>query len=331
MARSIVITTINSPSKAVKKFAELEGYSLIIVGDKKTPNPWFLNSTKFISIEEQSALGYRLSAALPFNHYCRKMLGYIYALRNGAEMIVDTDDDNLPKSGWSFPEFHGNFEETADNLGFVNVYGLYTEKHVWPRGLPLRLISEHAPLTTERSNEVVRIGIWQGLADEDPDVDAIYRLTSDDPIYFDERPPVVLGAGTISPFNSQNTIFCRSCVPLMYLPTKVTFRFTDILRGLVAQPIMWKHDLRLGFTNATVVQKRNPHDYMKDFESEIPMYLHSEKVVEIVDAATTGSASIPDNLYRSYEALVREGIVPADEMTSLTAWVHDLEDVGSSI
>ena len=41
----------------------------------------------------------------------------------------------------------------------------------------------------------------------------------------------------------------------MYLPTFVTFRFTDILRSYVAQPIMWNAGYRLGFTNATVTQK----------------------------------------------------------------------------
>ena len=39
----------------------------------------------------------------------------------------------------------------------------------------------------------------------------------------------MLGSGTISPFNSQNTLFTRAVFPLLYLPTYVTFRFTDKL------------------------------------------------------------------------------------------------------
>lgn len=74
----------------------------------------------------------------------------------------------------------------------------------------------------------------QGLADENPDVDAIYRLTNDTPCYFDERAPVVLEAGTLCPFNSQNTATRRELFPLLYMPVFITFRFTDILRGLAA-------------------------------------------------------------------------------------------------
>ena len=58
------------------------------------------------------------------------------------------------------------------------------------------------------------------------------------------------------------------------------FRFTDILRGLVAQPILAAYGYQGGFTGATVVQKNNPHDYMKDFVSEIPLCERSRRVIQ---------------------------------------------------
>ena len=39
---------------------------------------------------------------------------------------------------------------------------------------------------------------------------------------------------TYSPFNSQNTLWRKELLPLAYLPSKVTFRYTDILRGMIA-------------------------------------------------------------------------------------------------
>ena len=106
--------------------------------------------------------------------------------------------------------------------------------------------------------EVNKIGIWQGLADLDPDVDAIYRLTSNKEVTFDKGDPIVLGKETWCPFNSQNTLFASpQFFPLLYLPAFVTFRFTDILRGYVAQPILQAAGYRLGFTEATVYQDRN--------------------------------------------------------------------------
>ncbi|WP_109313748.1 hypothetical protein [Ruegeria sp. AU67] len=70
---------------------------LVVVGDRKTPDNWSCDGAEYLSVERQLSLGFRLSDALPFDHYCRKMIGYLLAARNGAEMIVDTDDDNLPK------------------------------------------------------------------------------------------------------------------------------------------------------------------------------------------------------------------------------------------
>jgi hypothetical protein len=47
---------------------------------------------------------------------------------------------------------------------------------------------------------------------------------------------------------------------------------------------MWAAGWKLGFTDATVVQDRNPHDYFKDFLSEIPMYQFTERVVDIASS-----------------------------------------------
>lgn len=327
MKKSIVITSIFHPTEAITSFAALDGFQVIVVGDKKTPSNWRHENVQFYSIHDQDKMEFELVNELPYNHYCRKMLGYLKAIESGADYIIDTDDDNIPKANWDFPEFENNFGCIKSNKGFVNIYQLFTGKKMWPRGLPLHLISKQFDLEKELENADIKVGIWQGLADEDPDVDAIYRLTDDTPCYFNEREPVVLKEGTLSPFNSQNTMIRKELFSLLYLPSYVTFRFTDILRSLVAQPIMWLYDYHLGFTNATVVQKRNPHDYMKDFISEIPMYEQSEKVFSLVSKAISASETIGVNLYNSYKSLLKENIVIEKELITLEAWLKDIKTV----
>lgn len=326
MKTFIVITSIFEPTEAIIAFSELAGFELVVVGDKKTPGNWGNPNTTFLSIEDQENTNYQLRKVLPYNHYCRKMMGYLYAMQHGATVIIDTDDDNIPKHNWVFPDFEGNFDSIPGNLGFVNIYSYYTEHKIWPRGLPLRLINR-----IEKINNTVngnyKVGVWQGLADEDPDVDALYRLTSDKVCNFIDRPPLVLQPGTFTPFNTQNTAIIKKLFPLLYLPSHVTFRFTDILRGIVAQPIMWAAGYNLGFTNATVIQKRNPHDYFKDFISEIPMYLHIEKVAELVYKVTKNDCSISDNLFNSYKELEKEKIVDAEEIKILEKWLFDLANL----
>lgn len=327
MKQSIIITSIFPPTEAIIDFSQKQDYELIVVGDKKSPAQWSCNNVEYFSVEDQEKMNFSLNKVLPYNHYCRKMLGYLVAIKNGSTLIIDTDDDNIPKENWGFPSMQGNFDCIEKDLGFTNIYQYYTEQKIWPRGLPLNLINKFFDFNNNVSKKECKIGVWQGLADEDPDVDAIYRLTSDQICHFNEREPIVLGKGTVSPFNTQNTIIARELFPLLYLPTCVTFRFTDILRGLVAQPIMWLYDYHLGFINATVVQKRNPHDYFNDFISEIPMYKHCEEVIDVVSGSINANSNINDNLFNAYHSLSKKGIVPENELPILEAWLSDIVSI----
>lgn len=326
MKKYIVITSIFAPNEAIKKFAALPDWRLIVVGDKKTPKKWQLENVIYLSPEDQEKLGFKILKHLPWNHYCRKMVGYLHAMKLGADIIADTDDDNIPLENWpSIPE--GLSFRTLKGAKFINIYRYFTDKEVWPRGYPLTYI-----LSDEKAESVhmeSQVKLWQFLADEDPDVDAIYRLTNNTPIYFKDSGPIVLDRGTVCPINSQNTIFYKQLFPLLYLPAFVTFRFTDILRGLIAQPLLWDHGYRLGFGGVTVIQRRNPHDYLKDFESEVPVYLYSEKVVDATREALTNTAinDLGEQLKLCYKALFDNQIVDSRELTLLNAWVDDVRSL----
>lgn len=327
MGTCIVITSINHPTAAVAAFARRSPGDVLVVGDAKTPGGWHCPGAAFVGLAEQESLAFRIVKLLPRNHYTRKMVGYLLAAARDVEVIVDTDDDNIPKAEWEFPGFEIACDVVAGPPGFVNVYRLFTSGRIWPRGLPLRLIDDRRPVEIGRSTRTSRVGVWQGLADGDPDVDALYRLTHREPMSFETRAPVVLAESVVSPFNSQNTAWRRELFPLLYLPAHVSFRFTDILRGLVAQPIMWSEGYRLGFTGATVDQKRNAHDLRQDFEDEIPMYVHGENVVAIVTRAIADCPDIPSKLYEAYRALVAATIVPRPELAVLSAWLRDLDGI----
>lgn len=324
----IVITSIFEPTEAVQKFAKVEGWQLVVVGDKKTPPNWAHDGVIYLDPEEQEKQGFAISQSLPWNHYCRKMAGYLYAIKQGAELIADSDDDNIPYENWpNLPDLAQSFK-TLSGAKFVNIYNYFTKENVWPRGYPLNYLLEKTQPKEETATN--KIGVCQFLANEDPDVDAIYRLTNNKMITFEDNEPIVLDKGTVSPFNSQNTIFSKEFFPLLFLPAFVTFRFTDILRGLVAQPILWQNDARLLFGKATVVQKRNPHNYLKDFESEIPVYLYSEKVIDVVSTAVAEVSGLSQQLIAAYEALLSENIVTNEEVQLLKMWVSDVEQVGKA-
>lgn len=320
MDKFIVITSIFLPTEAIEKFAKLKDWKVIVVGDKKTAADWSYPGVTYLSPAGQQEVANMFSGLLSWNSYARKNIGYLHAISQGARVIYESDDDNIPLKNWvSEPEFSIDAELISD-ASFVNIYSYFTDKKVWPRGIPLRCVLDaEVPKVTPAKK--LNVGVWQYLADEDPDVDAIYRLTVNDPIYFRWRAPLVLNRNTCCPFNSQNTYFRREVFPLLYLPSTVTFRFTDILRGLVAQPILWAAGYHLGFAGATVLQKRNPHDYLKDFEAEIPCYLSAEKVVEIAKEAVSAHRSVPENMMSVYRALRDKSVVAERELEILGCWL----------
>ena len=330
MKTACVITSIFPPTPAVASFAAAAAFdSVLVVGDRKSPPTYELDGVRFLPLAEQERLAWRIVACLPRDHYARKMVGYLEAAAAGADILFDTDDDNRLIAGR-----RGDIWRTACRLEigppattprFVNVYRHFTAQIIWPRGLPLDCVVESTARPPEATPAATapNVGIWQGLADGDPDVDAVYRLTCNRACTFDDAPAVALAPGVVCPFNSQNTAFRRDLLPLMYLPAFVSFRYTDILRGLVAQPILWAAGLRLCFTAATVFQDRNVHDYLKDFEAEVPMYLTARRALEIAAATATASRSVADNLCAVYAALERAGIVPAQELPLLEAWLQD--------
>lgn len=328
VSKFIVITTINEKTKAILDFEKRNDWHLIIVGDKKS-SPIDSNKTlTFLSVDDQKKLGLSIVDFIPYNHYTRKNIGYLYAISQGAEIIYDTDDDNIPYSDWSISDFHCDLQLKAESR-FVNIYSYFTNKKIWPRGFPLELIKD-AGKEERLKTEVSEIGVWQGLADQDPDVDAIYRLVIGELLKFEIMPAVYLGEGQYCPFNSQNTAWNNKAFHQLYLPSTVSFRFTDILRGYVAQRLIWEQGLHLGFCSPTVYQERNSHDLMKDFRDEVDCYLNVQPIVKILDEMQF-NGNPGDNLIRLYARLAEDGFVKPEEIKILDAWLADFEKVSRGL
>jgi hypothetical protein len=345
MNKFLVLTTINKPTKAVEVFAKHKDWNIVVVGDKKTPKSWKFKGVHYLSVEDQKKLFPKLSKLIPWNSYSRKNIGYLYSIKNGAEIIADGDDDNIPLKNWGkIPNKKNGWVINGDN--FFNVYSLFTQKKVWPRGFPLDEINKKGDFEFSAGN--VDVGVWQFMVDKDPDVDAIYRLIDGEEIYFKKRASVlvkqalvrdypvkfkegnistsaelvVLGKGVLCPTNSQNSLFLKKAFSTLYLPSFVNFRATDIFRGYISQPLLWNMNMYTGFAGPSAIQERNPHNYLDDFESEIPVYKFAGRISKIVKGAISENLSLEDNLLRGYQALIKEGLLQKKETVNLEIWLN---------
>ncbi len=330
---NIVITTIFPPTPgAIRISSELNksGGALWVIGDRGGPPEYGLPNTHFFDIKRQLRLPFRLSRLLPKKHYARKNLGYLLAIRNGARFVVETDDDNIPQPNFWLPRSSSVMSHHVGHCGWFNVYLEFFAGRIWPRGFPLEEIQHSFARRTkpESAASARDCLIQQGLANQNPDVDAVYRLVCPLPLDFESRSPVSLAPGCWCPFNSQNTTFFQPAFPLLYLPTFCSFRMTDIWRSFVAQRCLWEMKSAVCFTEPTVYQERNEHDLTKDFEDEVPGYLKNNLIrnlLENVSLKAGGSfETVSGNLFVCYEALVRGEILPKKELLLVEAWNGDL-------
>lgn len=299
-----------------------------MAGDTKTPDDFLIDGCDFISLEHQKTGEFTLGRACPERSYTRKNIAYLHAISSGASVIVETDDDNHPYPEFWIPRTSEVECATVSSGEWVNVYGYFSGKFVYPRGLPL----QHArtPPPEPQSFMLRACPVQQGLADDDPDVDAVYRMLFELPIRFDKRhSPVFLAHHTWCPFNSQNTTFFRESFPLLYLPSMCSFRMTDIWRSFVAQRILHARSSGILFYGPTVWQTRNDHDFHRDFLEEIPGYMHNEAIRDaLLGVGLTQDLSSRIMLEKCYEVLMHRGWIEQREEAILSAWLNDLDALG---
>lgn len=320
MKRALVITTIAPPSAAVLRFpALLPDWRIYVVGDRKTPVPWRVDGIEFLPFSPARST---LDTVIPSDRYSRKNLGYLAAIRDGADVVVETDDDNFPYDSFGSRLDRTVFGAPVLDPGWVNVYRPFTRQGIWPRGFPLSRVAASLESTLSCGPLVgEQCPIQQCLVDGDPDVDAIYRLTIGRSASF-TGVPLILRPGTYSPLNSQNTIWWKETYPLLYLPSYVSWRVCDIWRGLVAVAVAEARGWSVGVLPPTARQDRNPHDLMRDFRDELPVYLDTEAVLMQVAEAVVGTSDNAQALVAAYMALVEGGFVPARELELVQMWTE---------
>ena len=139
----IILTTINHPTQAVKTIAKTKrDWIILAVADRKTPIDWSCQNVRMFSIEEQKEFESNFAQECPFNHYARKNIGYLKAIRDGAEVIVETDDDNIPKENFLNSINQNITGRLVKKSGWENVYRHFTNERIWPRGFPLEYLNQ---------------------------------------------------------------------------------------------------------------------------------------------------------------------------------------------
>ena len=341
-----VITTILEINEAVKYYVQtFPHHYLVVIGDQKTNHlEWDSFASRhqnvfYLSPSKQINLKYSILNHIPWNHFGRKSIGYLFAISHGATQIYDFDDDNHLSSAQAF-----------SNLATMEKRGVRTTKHVfnpypffepetsenkkifiWPRGFPQQWINENTTSkvsTFKRSeSEVVVI---QSLADHDPDVDAIYRMTRPLPVYFRKKRTMLVmpPRGTFTPWNAQAVLVNSKAYWGLLLPITVTGRVSDIWRSYITSRLLWETNYTIGFASPFVTQYRNPHSYMEDFEAEDDLYHKTDEMLAILSGWNSNRFQTLEEAYLDLiKLLVLKKMLKSKDFSLAQAWCSDLRNI----
>jgi len=304
----IVTTTINSPSKAIKFFAQKKGWSLIIIGDLITPHELFRKLEKenknviYLSPKDQEIRYPKLSKAIGWRKIQRRNIGYVEAYRLGADVVASVDDDNIPLKGWGENLLVGKTIEVnyyRTKLESFDPIGATNYPQLWHRGYPLQLLSkrDYKNKTRKEINPDIQAGFWNG----DPDVDAICRMEYSPECEFKDK-YFPIASNKISPFNSQNTFLSRNVLKNYFL-----FPFVGRMDDIWASFYVQAQNYKVIYTRASVYQERNEHDLTVDMKKE---YLGYEQNLELLKTLYKDPSSIfrflPKEAIKAFEIYQKE-------------------------
>ncbi len=297
--QAIVVTTINDgrfiPAylSNLREHGHLTDTRLYAVGDRKTPPSCRAAADAarregmdclYLGVEEQVAFlrdHPGIDRIVPWNTDNRRNVGFLMALRDGAEVLISIDDDNLPCPGQDFIGGHavtGRDIEAAELSASSGWYNLFDALDavpaipMWPRGHPYRHRGpQEVGSRLARAIVHVNAGLWLG----DPDVDALTRIAIHPDVKRMKVQRGLLARDTFSPINTQNTAIHRKAMPayyyvLMHEPMHGSRlnRFGDIWSGYFVQKCAKTLGYAVAFGAPAVEQVRNDHDLFVDLREE---------------------------------------------------------------
>lgn len=357
----VVLTTIYEPSEAVRVVAVLlSDWCMVVVADTKTPQNYVkdadFNTERlvFLSVEEQQRLAAQnpFVAQIPYQSFARKNIGYLYAIQQNATIVLDLDDDNiltLSSDGNSSDshvaeslEIFSGMAQRTMQVQTVDMPPKYSHRALnpfplmganisgtWPRGLPLHLVKNAEAMGLPGDIQVLPLsnfGVIQSVCNQDPDVDAVYRLTRPLPFSFLGNTSIAIPKGLYAPYNAQATLHFPSMYWGLYLPMTVTGRVSDIWRSYIVQRLM--RDLAVSldviYSPALVTQVRNAHDYIGDMAAEQHLYVRTEAFLEFLDEWHSNKKTLWGRIQDLWIALYERQYVELNDVVGIQDWLRTL-------
>jgi hypothetical protein len=302
LSASMVLTTIGDPSLLEGYYANflahghLKQVRVIVIPDRSTPSEAFDRCVSLTnrglsivcpSLQEQECFLKKIGFSpelIPHDSDNRRNVGYLMALQDSMDFLISIDDDNFSPVEEDFFAQHSVVCQGARGFTTVEASGrwfnicaqlkLEPECVAYPRGFPY--YARHCTQNVQTRECAAKVRINAGLWLQDPDLDALSWLSTPVRATSFHGESVVLGPGTWSPVNTQNTALHRNVIPSYYflrmgapVAGMRIDRYGDIFSGYFSQACVRAlgDAVRVGTPIAT--HARNSHNYLQDATREL--------------------------------------------------------------
>lgn len=302
MKKIIITTTINSPTIATKKFAEIakrDDWTLVVVGDTKTPHSEYEKiNCVYLSPEKQENINKELSDTIGWRSIQRRNLGLVFAYQQGADIVATIDDDNIPYDNWGQNVVVGQEIECdlySPNNNVFDPLSVTNTTQIWHRGYPIELLGQRHEVEYKGKTKrkvLVQADLWDG----DPDIDAMARLTMKPIVKYNIGQPYC--SNRIAPFNSQNTFLAREVIPY-YTVLPHVGRMDDIWGSYILQ---YHFPNSVVYNKASVYQDRNVQDLITNLEKEIIGYRNTYTLLKDLDSYMNYLPQETQEFFQEYQS-----------------------------
>lgn len=272
MTKAALVTTTISVPLALEYIRRADAdIVFIVVGDSRTPHSDvadFLDTIQpafYIHPDEQKQ--WRCSELIGWNCVQRRSIGFLYAIRMGAEILITWDTDNFPFNQNYIADFRRLFLQSFHGLqissrtGWFNQYPNFNH-----RGFPIGKRSDKVVDSISYAN----IGVVAGVALGDADVDVYTRMAG--PAKYEFVDNLTANGFVVSPdthvvFNSQNTGFLRAFAPAMFMAPAIK-RYDDIVASLLVQRLLTDQGYAVHIGPPFTYQERHSPTPIRDIDHE---------------------------------------------------------------
>jgi hypothetical protein len=294
----------------------------------------YSNKIIYLTLKEQMKLGYSILKFLSFNSYARKNIGYLYAIQHGAKEIFEINEDIVISDLNSFNlNFNNIYFGIRNDSKMINPYIHFGENHIWPRGFRLRDIGSQCFnkfYTLDSTHLKLTPLIYQGIINGVPDIDSIFQKTkiTNYEYNFSFIDPLIYFPGYFIPINSKNTKYLYSLFPFLALPSTISEKISDILRGYILQYFAWRYNGCVVYHSSHNYNRKKNISKNTNFIEEKNLFYSLDNYLDVLNKASKLKINEIDTLFYIIKNLVNLGFLGEKDLKIYKAYIDDLSNIG---